>query len=165
MPAEADHRPEVCLAAERRLAELLGAGDYDLIAEWLRCLAALDRARRAPDVLVPALLTGAVGRPGLRASLMPVLGPLAGWLAGFNEEWAWAGGSGGAQAAAGASDVWETSGIEDRRALLRKVRARDPAGGRGLGAPPPGCGFPPDRAVFRHTRRLGARPAPRPGRG
>src|SRR5258707_3321256 len=149
MPAEADHRPEVCLAAERRLAELLGAGDYDLIAEWLRCLAALDRARRAPDVLVPALLTGAVGRPGLRASLMPVLGPLAGWLAGFNEEWAWAGGSGGAQAAAGASDVWETSGIEDRRGVLRKLRATGPGGGRGVVGAPPGCQFPPGPAGFR----------------
>ncbi len=147
-PAEADHRPEVCLAAERRLAELLGAGDYDLIAEWLRCLAALDRAQRAPDVLVPALLTGAVGRPGLRASLMPVLGPLAGWLAGFNEEWAWAGGSGDAQAAAGASDVWETSGIEDRRALLRKLRASDPAVGRELVAATWDVDSHRDRAVF-----------------
>src|SRR5262249_22094808 len=77
VPAEDDHRPEVYPAAERRLAELLAAGDYDLIAEWLRCLAALDRAKRPPDALVPALLTAAAGRPGLRASLLPVLGPLA----------------------------------------------------------------------------------------
>ncbi len=89
-PAEDDHRPEVCPAAERRLADLLGAGDHDLIAEWLRCLAALDRAKRPPDALVPALLTAAAGRPVLRASLLPVLGPLVGWLAGFNGEWAWA---------------------------------------------------------------------------
>ncbi|HEX9520012.1 MAG TPA: hypothetical protein VF940_28030, partial [Streptosporangiaceae bacterium] len=59
VPAEDDHRPEVCPAAERRLADLLGAGDHDLIAEWLRCLAALDRAKRPPDALVPALLTAA----------------------------------------------------------------------------------------------------------
>ncbi len=147
-PADSDHRPEVCLGAERRLAELLGAGDYDLIAEWLRCLAALDRAQRPPDVLVPALLTAAAGRPGLRADLMPVLGPLARWLAGFNAEWAWASGTGGAQAATSASDVWETGGIEDRRALLGKLRASDPAAGRELVAATWDVDSNRDRAAF-----------------
>ncbi len=134
-PAEDDHRPEVCPAAERRLADLLGAGDHNLIAEWLRCLAALDRAKRPPDALVPALLTAAAGRPVLRASLLPVLGPLAGWLAGFNGEWA---------------------------ALLGKLRSSDPAAGRELVAATWDVDSYRDRAAFLAILAVGLSPDDEP---
>ena len=130
VPADADSRPPVSLAAERRLGWLLRAGEYDLAAEWLRLLAAREPARRPPDVLLPALLTAAASRPELRAGLLPVLGPLAGWLARRNDEWAWARGAG-----AGRDDdasTWETGGIDDRRALLARLRVSDPAAGRDL---------------------------------
>jgi hypothetical protein len=162
VPAEGDHRPEVCPAAERRLAELLGAGDYDLIAEWLRCLAGLDRAKRPPDALVPALLTAAAGRPELRASLRPVLGPLASWLAGFNDEWTWARGTGGVPDAAGASGVWETGGIEDRRALLARLRTSDPAAGRELVAATWDVDSYRDRAAFLAMLAIGLSPDDEP---
>jgi hypothetical protein len=148
VPAEADHRPEVCLAAGRRLAEFLDTGHYDLIDEWLRCVAALGRAQRPPDMLVPALLTAAAGRPALHASLLPVLGPLAPWLAGFNTEWAWARGTGAARAEASASEVWETAGIDDRRALLTRLRRSDPAAGRELVASTWDVDSSRDRAGF-----------------
>jgi len=168
VPAEDDHRPEVCPAAERRLAGLLGAGDHDLIAEWLRCLAALDRAKRPPDALLPALLTAAAGRPALRANLLPVLGPLAKWLAGFNDEWAWACGiggtgvAGGVQDAGSASGVWETGGIDDRRALLGKLRANDPAVGRELVAATWDVDSYRDRAAFLAMLAVGLSPDDEP---
>jgi len=159
-PAEADHRPEVSPAAERRLAELLGAGDYDLIGEWLRCVAALNRAQRPPDVLLPALLTAAAGRPRLRASLLPILGPLARWLAGFNDEWAWASGVGVQDAAdaASASGVWETGGIEERRVLLAKLRTTDPAAARDLVAATWDVDSYRDRAAFLAMLAVGLSP-------
>lgn len=153
--AEPDPRPEVGPAAERRLAALLGAADYELVAEWLRCLTALDRPRRPPDVLMPELLTAAVGLPRLRASLRPALGPLAGWLAGFNAEWAWTHETGArpSGATAGESvgralDEWETAGFDDRRSLLARLRDSDPTAGRELVAATWAVDSYRDRAAF-----------------
>jgi hypothetical protein len=162
VPAEDDHRPEVCPAAERRLAELLGAGDYDLVAEWLRCLAALDQPRRPPDVLVPALLSAASGRSELRASLPPVLGPLAKWLAGFNDEWTWASGTSVVHDVASASGGWETGGIDDRRALLGTLRRTDPAAGRELVAATWDVDSYRDRAAFLAMLAVGLSPDDEP---
>jgi Family of unknown function (DUF5691) len=153
--AEPDSRPEVAPAAERRLAQLLGAADYELVGEWFRCLTALDHPRRPPDVLVPELLTAASGHPRLRASMLRALGPLAGWLAGFNAEWSWARerGAGASAARTGepalsASDQWETAGIDDRRALLGRLRESDPAAGRELVAATWAVDSYRDRAAF-----------------
>jgi uncharacterized protein DUF5691 len=141
-PAGDDGRPPVPLNAERRLAGLLAAGQYDLAAEWLGHL----DGRRPPDVLVPELLTAAAGRPGLRAALLPVLGPLAGWLAGFNDEWAWA------RAAGPLPDdpapLWQTGSGEERRALLGRLRTADPAAGRNLVASTWEADSYRDRAAF-----------------
>lgn len=153
--AEPDTRPEVAPAAERRLAELIGAADYELVGEWFRCLTALDHPRRPPDVLVPELLTAASPHPRLRASVLPALGPLAGWLAGFNAEWSWARETGAGTSAAevgepalGASDQWDTAGIDDRRALLGRLRESDPAAGRELVAATWAVDSYRDRAAF-----------------
>jgi Family of unknown function (DUF5691) len=124
-PAEPDDRPPVSLAAELQLAELLASWQLDLAAEWLRLLAAT--ARRPPDSLLPALLTAAAAHPELRGQLMPVLGPLARWLAGFNAEWRWLQGQSDTE-----PELWETGDIETRRAILARVRADDPAAGREL---------------------------------
>jgi hypothetical protein len=89
-PAEPDPRPEVSLAAQQRVGELLVGGSHELVAEWLRLLAATPW--RPPDALLPVLLTLASGNRVVRAALTPVLGPLAAWLAAFNDAWAWAAG-------------------------------------------------------------------------
>ena len=141
-PAAPDGRPPVSLAAQRRLGDLLAAGQYDLVAEWLAHLA----GRRPPDVLLPDLLTAAAGRPRLRASLSPALGPLAGWLAGFNEEWAWARETG--PLPADPSLAWETGSGDERRALLGRLRAADPATGRDLVASTWAADPFRDRAAF-----------------
>ncbi len=161
-PVDGDSRPPVGMAAERRLAGLLRASQHDLAAEWLRLLAARDPARRPPDVLLPALLTAAVGRPELRTALQPVLGPLAGWLARRNDDWAWARGAAvtadrdrdgagdraGDAVAPDSGRAWETGSIEDRRALLARLRAADPAAGRQLVASTWAADPYRDRAAF-----------------
>jgi len=141
-PAAANRRPPVSLAAERRLAGLLSAGQYDLVTEWLAHLA----GRRPPDALLPDLLTAGAGRPQLRASLRPALGPLAGWLAGFNEEWAWA--RGACPLRADPARAWETGSADERRALLGRLRAADPAAGRNLVASTWAADPYRDRAAF-----------------
>lgn len=151
VPADEDCRPQVSQAAERRLADLLSSGQHELIAEWLRLLAEREPALRPPDLLLPALLTAAAGRPELRACLLPILGPLAGWLGSFNAEWAWArdAGPGVASESAEATELlWETGGIDDRRALLGRMRAADPATGRRLVASTWATDPYQDRAAF-----------------
>jgi len=135
-PAAPDGGPPVSFAAQRRLGDLLAAGQYDLVAEWLAHLA----GRRPPDVLLPDLLTAAAGHPRLRASLSPALGPLAGWLAGFNEECV-----GARDRTAAGRPV---ARLGDRQRRRTASAARPAAGGR------PGHGPRPGRVD------LGRRPAP-----
>jgi Family of unknown function (DUF5691) len=148
VPADQDARPPVSLAAERRLGWLLVTGEYDLASEWLRLLAARDPARRPPDMLLPALPTAAVSRPELRAGLLPVLGPLAGWLARRNDEWAWARRASAGPGSGDDASAWETGAIDDRRALLARLRVADPAAGRDLVAATWATDPYRDRAAF-----------------
>ena len=141
-PAEEDGRQQVTPDAERRLAGLLAAGHYELTAEWLGFLA----GKRPPDVLLPALLTAAAARPRLRASLLPALGPLAVWLAGFNDEWAWA--REGGPLPADLELAFQTGSSEERRALLRRLRTADQAAGRNLVASTWDTDSYRDRAAF-----------------
>lgn len=137
-PAEPDPRPEVGLAAQRRLAELIANGDHDLVAEWLRLLAATPR--RPPDALLPGLLAMATGNRAVRADLVPVLGPLATWLGEFIASWKWAGVARAEAAGAGAvqpdaqqlAQQFGTGGLAARAELLSRLRAHDPAAARDL---------------------------------
>jgi Family of unknown function (DUF5691) len=127
-PAPADGRPEVSAAATRRLSDLLAADRTDLVLEWLRMLA--PTGCRPPDALVPVLLAAAGGSRDLRAAVTPLVGPLAGWLAAANPEWAWI----AALGSAGQADpaAWPTSSHRERRALLESLRRTDPAAARDL---------------------------------
>jgi Family of unknown function (DUF5691) len=145
-PAGPDTRPAVSQAARERLAALLAAGEGELVAEWRRNLA----GRRPPDVLLPALLTAGSQDAGLRASLRPVLGPRARWLAAFSDDWSWC--TGGADLVAGAPSslkaTWETATAAGRRELLTVIRAADPAAGRALVAATWDSDGYRDRAAF-----------------
>ena len=125
-PAPADARPEVSGAATRRLSDLLAADRTELVLEWLRMLSRT--GRRPPDALVPTLLTAAGISRDLRDSVTGLVGPLAGWLAAANPEWAWV----AALSPGGQPDpaAWPTSSHRERRALLESLRRADPAAGR-----------------------------------
>ncbi len=154
-PSERDDRPAVSLAAERRLAELLEANSPELIGQWLSALA--PTGRRPPDLLLPALLTVATTRQELRAELLPALGPLAPWLAGFNAEWDWA-----ATPASSPETDWATSGSAARRALLSRLRAQDPGAGRDLVASTWATDTYRDKTAFLEILRAGLSPGDEP---
>ncbi len=127
-PAPADPRPDVSGAAMRRLSDLLATDRTDLVLEWLRMLS--PTGCRPPDALVPTLLTAAGVSRDLRDAVTELVGPLAGWLAAANPEWAWITvlGPGGQPDPA----AWPTSSHRERRALLEWLRRTDPAAGREL---------------------------------
>lgn len=101
-----------------------------VLVRWLRAAA---RARRAaPHELLPALLTAANGRPALREALRVVLDERGRWLAARRPDWAWALVETGA--AVPDDEEWSRAATGDRPAVLRRIRAADPARGRALAA-------------------------------
>lgn len=128
-PGEAppDDRPGVSVAASRRLADLLDDERDALVIEWLRLLAGT--GRRPPEARLPDLLWRASSDQALREALIPVLGPLAAWLAAANPVWEWV-----AEDQAGQADLgtWTTASHGARREMLAQVRSTDPAAGRDL---------------------------------
>jgi hypothetical protein len=150
-PADPDGRRTVGVAARRRLAELLAAGSTELLVEWVSVLG--EGGMRPPDAHLPALLTAATYSESLRDALLPVLGPLAAWLAAANPAWSWAGAApaaSGGVAAAGPPDMdtWTTQSHRARRELLELARQTDPAAARELVAATWASDSHRDRAAF-----------------
>ena len=154
-PAPADARPEVGGAAMRHLSDLLATDRTDLVLEWLRMLS--PTGCRPPDALVPTLLTAAGISRDLRDAVTGLVGPLAGWLAAANPEWAWiaALGPGGHPDPA----AWPTSGHRERRALLESLRRTDPVAGRALVLSTWDTDTGRDRAAFIVALGTGLQPA------
>lgn len=91
-------------------------------------LEALERLRLAGLRLPHTLLPGAmnVEQEELRPAVAAVLGERGRWLARLNPAWAWAVGDDG-----DLRDVWDEGTLKERTSVLRRVRERDPALGRG----------------------------------
>jgi hypothetical protein len=131
-PAARDDRPAVPAGALQLLALLLdghvavaGATD-ELVAEWL------DRAARGgwrvPRGWHVALLDLASRRPERRAAVAALVGPSATWLGERNPVWAWA----ALRSPSVDPAAFALATRAERRALLARVRADDPAAGRAL---------------------------------
>jgi uncharacterized protein DUF5691 len=120
-PAPPETLPRCSPGAARLLAAFLD--DPDLLDEWL-ALAARKRVR-ADEALLPDLLDRGRAQPDRRAALAAVLGERGRWLAAQRPEWRWA---------VGPPDErdWPTADRAERLALLRQLRATDPARGRAL---------------------------------
>lgn len=115
----------VCPPRAAHLIEQLFANEYaDLLPEALARLHT--RGWRLPQ----NLLIRALDRPNAvdREALLPVLGERGRWLAQFNQDWAWA-----TEATSGdglppdAEAIWHEGKAAQRVALLRRLRASDPA--------------------------------------
>ncbi|MET8899143.1 DUF5691 domain-containing protein [Streptomyces sp. NPDC004538] len=181
-PAPEDPRPALPAAAARRLTTLLadrpgaaaggrrGAAPdlMELLPQWLAT--ANTRGFAAPPEALPALLDAARGRTDLRPAALRFAGPRALWLARLNPDWRFAlratPGGGSALPGPGAADrvrrLWDEGLFAERVALLASLRARDPAGARGLLASTWATERAEDRLMFLDSLRTGLAPADEP---
>jgi hypothetical protein len=103
-------------------------GEYgDLLSEW--CRAAVGAGVRAPDELLPGLLDRITSsRKNLDPAMREVLGQRGRWLAAHKPGWHELGHSQHEDAQA----IWETGTRQQRKELLRALRASEPAAARTL---------------------------------
>ncbi|HHX40560.1 MAG TPA: hypothetical protein GX715_11400 [Armatimonadetes bacterium] len=122
-PSPAESLSRCPSSVGRYLAEILSGTRAELLSEWLDAAAAA--GMRAPEELLPALLDLGAAREGIREKLLPVLGERGRWLARHNPDWAYA---------LGPEEAidWETAPRVARLALLKRLRATDPARAREL---------------------------------
>ena len=103
----------------------------DVVAAWLR--AAATHGRRLPHELLPTALQAATTRTVLRDPLRAVLNERGRWLAARRTEWSWAVSTADASPAPVVDDdAWARATGPEQAALLRAIRASDPARGRDL---------------------------------
>ncbi|SFG64903.1 hypothetical protein SAMN05518865_11595 [Duganella sp. CF458] len=111
-------------AAEDILLLLMRGMHADLLPTWLTLAHA--KGVSVPHACLVPLLEQGMGRPGLRDTLLPVLGERGRWLVAQNPEW-------GAKYVAGTDDAvaveraWNTGAPAQRAAALRAMRAADAA--------------------------------------
>jgi Family of unknown function (DUF5691) len=148
-PAAADPRPEVSLAAVRRLALIIDEelGQRDMLPEWLTAVAA--RQQLAPAHLLPALLDQVRPRPELHAAVAAVAGARGRWLATLNPAWLYLmaqpapptadnpadpdpAPEPAADADPAADPAWQLGTPDERRGFLATLRARQPAAAAAL---------------------------------
>jgi hypothetical protein len=81
---------EVCSPkASSCLAQILQNNQDEVLVEWLEKMTTLQK--RAPEELLPDLLSFAAMHERLRDSILAVLGERGRWLAQFNKRWSFAG--------------------------------------------------------------------------
>ncbi|MCR4414755.1 MAG: DUF5691 domain-containing protein [Thermoguttaceae bacterium] len=136
VPAEVQDLPgaapdESLPECSRRAAEILlrFLGDVPLALEAFERLR--KAGRRVPFELLPRVLD--LPNPNLRSAIAPVLGQRGRWLAQFNDAWRW-----GTAAAVSLSEtlptdaetIWQEGTPAQRREVLARLRAEDPARAR-----------------------------------
>lgn len=112
---------------EASLSRILGGDQGDVLEEWLTL--ATSRNLLAPPRLLPSLLSTARGRRDLRPLIAPVLGERGSWLARLNPAWGFAV---QVEETANADELWATGTRDERLALVKKLRAENPAKAREL---------------------------------
>ena len=126
--------PEDAMAeCSRRAGDLLGhvlamtntPAKQPLLGEWLD-LAALAK-RRAPHRLLPSLLEYGASARALRQPIADAADARGAWLMELNPRWRFA-----AAEVADAGSLWDTGVAEQRVAVLKRLRASDPAAARRL---------------------------------
>ena len=128
-PAPAEHLPACSSAATHLLRQLLSDARDSRDGLLLEALERLARAGlRLPHDLLPAALD--LRSPELRAATAPVAGQRGRWLSRFNPDWSWLQEALDENAEldpATAETLWQEGTTAQRVAVLRRLRASDPA--------------------------------------
>ncbi len=151
--AEANEFPCCNVRAVQRLSLMLGGEFKEVLPEWLAALAAA--GRRVPEEALPSLLQLGKMTAPLREAITKVIGKRGAWLASQNPDWQYA-------IQECEESAWETSTREPRLALMKKLRATEPARARDLVASTWQQETPEDRAAFISTFLAGLNLADEP---
>ncbi len=159
--APEESRPRCAPAAGARLGSMLAGDATDLLPEWL---GALERAGgRVPEEHLPALLDRARADLDLRPAILAVIGERGRWLARLNSDWSYVETADvAAPVPADAEAIWQTGTGEQRGALLRRLRAIDPARARELATTTWATDTPAERAAFVEALEVGLGPDDEP---
>src|SRR4051812_30902698 len=120
-------------ACSKKVAEVLGRlvpGEETLLLEAAGLLARAGQRVR-PELLLSVLsnITG----PELRDAFRPLLGERGAWLSQFRADFRWAAPPAVSKLdAAKAKEIWTEGSYPERRALISRLRAEDPAAARAL---------------------------------
>ena len=130
-PAPEDAAPVCSAGAGRLIATLFTGEQADLLPE------ALERLRlaglRLPHALLPGALDAGSRKSDLRPALLETIGERGRWLAGHHQPWRWATARPLADEGALPADaeaLWQEGLPSERLAILRLLRAQDPARAR-----------------------------------
>ena len=148
--APPDARPVCRPPAAAMLRRIMHGEHPHLLGDWL--LLAKQHAVRAPSDSLRALLDAGRDDLALRSLVVEVGGTRAAWLAGFNEEWAYA--TGGASVDSLVA-TWETSTGPARLAALTQLRHLDPERVRAMLETSWAQESPTDRAAFVEALSVG----------
>ena len=140
--APATDKPPVSNASAQHLALMLKDHHAEVLPEYLGLVASANRS--LPPKYLPALLSLAARDEKIRARIVPILGPRGQWIAAQNRDWS-------DLSATPESDLYHTGTAPQRLAVLRHLRATDPARARTLITSTWSEEKPADRAAFLET--------------
>jgi hypothetical protein len=135
--------------AVEQLWEILHGSRGALLAEW--CEAARENQKSIAPQFLPELLRRAMRDRSLRGLVEPIVGERGRWLCAQNPEWR----DLFVEPDVDAGELWQTGSAEQRRQLLDRLRALDPARGRGLVESTWTEGPPEDRSRFLEAMQRG----------
>jgi hypothetical protein len=118
-PARPETIPRCSAGAASRLETILGGEFGGVLDEWLDL--AQRHGVRAPEELLPALLSAGRARHDRREAALAVSGERGPWLALLDDSLTWASVD---------DHAWHTGNLDSRRAWLRERRATDPGAAR-----------------------------------
>ena len=117
--APAEELPYCNNASAQMLKTILDEDNKSLLKLWLQLC--MQKQQIAPPVLLPQLLDKAIKHKSLRQEIQQCVGNRGGWLSNFNKDWIFAPATGNDE------ELWQTGTADQRKDVLLRMRATDPA--------------------------------------
>lgn len=106
--------------ASNCLAQILQNNQDEVLIEWLDKMKSLKK--RAPEELLPDLLSFGAMHERLRKAMLPILGERGRWLAQFNKRWSFAEAAGDSEK----ENQYHLGSFKERLAFIQDKRKQDP---------------------------------------